>query len=77
MQKRGLVQISDESELKEIVLDVIQANSKEVEKYLAGKETLLGFFVGKVMDVTQRKGNPKIITQLVENELSKLKHKDI
>ena len=73
VQKRGLVQVSDETELNKIVLDVMQTYPVEVEKYLAGKETLVSFFVGKVMMITQKKGNPKIINQLVLSELQKLK----
>jgi len=46
---KGLAQISDASAIEAIVTKVLDANPAEVEKYLSGKETVLGFLVGQVM----------------------------
>jgi len=73
IKKRGLAQVSDESFLKNIVLDVIQSNPSELEKYLSGKDKLFGFFVGQIMRATKGKGNPKVINQLLREELNKKK----
>jgi aspartyl-tRNA(Asn)/glutamyl-tRNA(Gln) amidotransferase subunit B len=73
VKKLELGQVSDESELQKIVLEIIQSNPNEVEKYLAGNEKLIGFFVGQIMRATRGKGNPKVVNQLLKDELNKLK----
>jgi len=65
IQEKGLVQISDEGALSEAVERVIAQNQKEVAEFKAGKEKLLGFFVGQVMKETKGKGNPKLVNELL------------
>ena len=50
--------ISDSSELEPVVERILAANPDKVEQYRAGKEGLLGFFVGQVMRETRRQGEP-------------------
>ncbi len=71
VSKRQLSQISDKAELQKIVAEVIRTNPEEVAKYLAGKEQLIGFFVGQVMRETKGKGNPKVVNELLRNEMKK------
>ena len=73
VKKQGLGQVSDEGDLQKIVLEVINSNPTELEKYLAGKDKLFGFFVGQIMRATRGKGNPKVVNQLLKDELNKLK----
>jgi aspartyl-tRNA(Asn)/glutamyl-tRNA(Gln) amidotransferase subunit B len=65
IQEKGLVQISDEGALSEAVERVIAQNQKEVAEFKAGKDKLLGFFVGQVMKETKGKGNPKLVNELL------------
>ncbi len=65
IEEKGLVQISDEGALSEAVERVIAQNQKEVAEFKAGKEKLLGFFVGQVMKETKGKGNPKLVNELL------------
>jgi len=58
--KKGLVQISDTSELEKIIDEVIAASPKELEQYRSGKTKLLGFFVGQVMKKTNGRADPKV-----------------
>ncbi len=69
VEEKGLTQISDESALEAEVDAVIAANPGEVEKYRAGKEALLGFFVGQVMKRTGGKANPKRLNEIVRAKL--------
>ncbi|HHM23935.1 MAG TPA: Asp-tRNA(Asn)/Glu-tRNA(Gln) amidotransferase subunit GatB [Bacteroidetes bacterium] len=71
VQEKGLAQVSDESELRKIVGQVIEQNPKEVEKFLAGKEQIIGFFVGQVMRQTRGRANPKVVNALVRELLEK------
>ncbi len=70
IEKKGLVQISDEGELEKHVDAVISANPGEVEKYRGGKAGLLGFFVGQVMKATRGKANPALVNKLLKEKLN-------
>lgn len=65
IKEKGLVQISDEGALREIVLKVIEANPKSVEDYRNGKERAIGFLVGQVMKETKGKANPQMVNKLL------------
>jgi len=67
--QEGLVQISDEGELRAIANRVIAANAKSVEDYRAGKEKALGSLVGQVMKETKGKANPQLVNQLIADML--------
>ncbi len=69
VEERGLKQISDEGAIKGIIEQVISQFPQEVERYRAGEEKLLGFFVGQVMKATKGKANPKLVNQLLREAL--------
>ncbi|MBW2557249.1 MAG: Asp-tRNA(Asn)/Glu-tRNA(Gln) amidotransferase subunit GatB [Deltaproteobacteria bacterium] len=70
VEEKGLVQISDTTELEKIVEEVLEANKKQLEQYRAGKDQLFGFFVGQTMKATGGKANPKIVNELLKKKLS-------
>ena len=59
----------DESELKNIIQSVLDANESVVEQYKAGKTTVIGFLVGQTMKQTQGKANPKELQVLIAKML--------
>jgi aspartyl-tRNA(Asn)/glutamyl-tRNA(Gln) amidotransferase subunit B len=65
----NLAQISDESELATIVRSVVEAQSDAVAQYRAGKTASLGFLVGQVMRATGGKASPKVVNDLLRQEL--------
>lgn len=65
VKERGLTQISDENIIIETIKEIITKNPKEVERFRAGEEKLLGFFIGQVMKTTKGKANPKIVNELL------------
>ena len=65
VKEKGLAQVSDESFIQEIVTKVIEGNPAEVEKYLAGKETLLQWFMGQVARATKGKADPNVTKELL------------
>ncbi len=65
VEQKGLIQISDEGAIKEIVSKVIEANPKSVSDYHAGKDKALGFLVGQIMKETKGKANPQIVNKLL------------
>lgn len=72
VEEQGLVQISDEGALKQIVNDVIAANPQSVEDYKAGKKQSIGFLVGQVMKQTKGKANPPMVNKLLTEVLESL-----
>lgn len=66
---RGLQQITDTSEIDALVDAAISANPQQCEQYRAGKEKLLGFFVGQVMKASGGKANPAQLNALLKEKL--------
>jgi aspartyl-tRNA(Asn)/glutamyl-tRNA(Gln) amidotransferase subunit B len=62
-------QITDAGDLEPLVDQILAANPQQVESYRAGKEGLLGFFVGQVMKETEGRANPKLVNELLREKL--------
>jgi glutaminyl-tRNA synthetase len=69
VESKGLVQISDPSQISPIIDEVIAKNPDNVEKFKAGNTKLLGFFVGQVLKATGGKANPQVVNKLVAEKL--------
>ncbi|MEX0919375.1 MAG: Asp-tRNA(Asn)/Glu-tRNA(Gln) amidotransferase subunit GatB [Parcubacteria group bacterium] len=69
-EKNGLIQKSDEEELKKIVEEVIRENKSVVEDYKKGKEASLQFLVGQSMKAMNGGGNPVVLKKLLTELLS-------
>jgi aspartyl-tRNA(Asn)/glutamyl-tRNA(Gln) amidotransferase subunit B len=61
--------VADVSELEPLVERILASNEEQVAAYQAGKEGLLGFFVGQVMRETQGKADPKVVNELLREKL--------
>ncbi len=70
IEERGLVQLSDTGEIDRIIDEVIAGNPSQLEQYRAGKEALMGFFVGQVIQASKGKANPKIVNERLKAKLS-------
>ena len=71
IENKGLVQVSDKSEIDNLINTVLQENSKMVDEYNNGKERLFGFFVGQVMKISKGKANPNVVNKLLKDKLAK------
>jgi aspartyl-tRNA(Asn)/glutamyl-tRNA(Gln) amidotransferase subunit B len=69
IEAKGLKQITDSGQIEQIIDEVIAANPKQVEQFKAGKDKLLGFFVGQVMKQTQGKANPGQVNKILMAKL--------
>jgi len=69
IEAKGLKQITDSGAIEAAVDDVIAANPEQVEQFRAGKEQVLGFFVGQVMKATRGKANPGQVNQILRDKL--------
>ena len=71
IQDKNLVQISDESQIKEMVLEVLSENQESVDSFKAGKDRAMGFLVGQVMKKSKGKANPPLVNKVLMQELKK------
>lgn len=72
VKAKGLVQLTDESQILEAVQKAIQENTKSVQDYLSGKKTAVTYLVGQVMKVTKGRASPKMVNELLAKELDRL-----
>ena len=69
VEEQGLLQISDQQELQDVVREVVRENPDEAQKYRQGKKKLLSFFMGQVMKKTKGQANPQVVNELLQQEL--------
>ena len=69
IESKGLKQITDTGAIEAIVDEIIAANPEQVEQFKAGKEKVLGFFVGQCMKASKGKANPGQLNQLIREKL--------
>ena len=71
IEAKGWVQISDEGAIKEVVMQVLEANPQSIADFKAGKDRALGFLVGQAMKATKGKANPQMLNKMFLEELNK------
>ena len=69
IESRGLQQLSNATELEKVVSQIIDDFPDQVRQFRDGKEKLLGFFVGHVMQATAGRANPKQVNEILQREL--------
>ncbi len=70
VKERGLMQISDDSVLEELINEIVQKHPKQCAEYQSGKDSLLGFFVGQVIKASKGKANPQKVNALLQQRLT-------
>lgn len=68
--ERGLVQISDEGALAEMVDGVIAEHPGPVRDVRAGKDRAVAFLVGQVMKRSRGRANPEVVNRLLRARLN-------
>ncbi len=71
IEEKGLIQINDEAELKNIIEGIIAKNPQAVEDFKKGKSNSFQFLIGQIMTVTKGKANPQAINKLLGGALTK------
>ena len=69
VDREGLVQVTDTGLIEAAAREAVEKNAKQAEKYRAGQESLLGFFVGQVMKTTGGKANPAAVNEILKKLL--------
>jgi aspartyl-tRNA(Asn)/glutamyl-tRNA(Gln) amidotransferase subunit B len=69
VEERGLVQVTDIGAIEAALDAVIAANPDKVAEVRAGKDKLLGWFVGQVMKSTGGKANPQVLNDILRKKV--------
>lgn len=69
VEARNLAQVSDEGFIQETITRILNENPKEVEQYLAGKESILQWLMGQVARATKGKADPNVTRELLVKTL--------
>ena len=67
IEENNLHQVSDQSELEQIVKNVLEQNPQIRELFSKGKTNILGFAVGQCMKMSKGKGNPQMLKDMILN----------
>ncbi|RPH39967.1 MAG: Asp-tRNA(Asn)/Glu-tRNA(Gln) amidotransferase subunit GatB [Desulfobulbaceae bacterium] len=64
VKENNLGQVSDEKEILKIVEEILAENPVQVEEIRRGKEKLMSFFVGQLMQRMKGKANPAMVNDI-------------
>jgi len=70
VKTQGLIQISDEVELEEIVKKTLDNNPQSIEDFKNGKDRAIGFLMGQIMKETKGKANPQMVNKMLLEKIN-------
>lgn len=70
VEEKGLLQVTDETEIEKIIKKVVSENEKAVEDFKKGKENAFQFLVGKVIQESRGRANPQVVNKLLNKHLT-------
>ena len=70
VKEQGLIQISDEGALEEIVEKILDANPQSIEDFKNGKDRAIGFLMGQIMKETKGKANPQMVNKMLLDKIN-------
>ncbi|WP_163970962.1 Asp-tRNA(Asn)/Glu-tRNA(Gln) amidotransferase subunit GatB [Oceanobacillus halotolerans] len=71
VKEKGLVQISDEGQLTEIITKILDENEQSITDYKNGKDKAVKYLVGQVMKATKGQANPPMVNKILLQEIEK------
>lgn len=69
VKESGATQITDDSAIRPIIVEVLASNAEVVERYKSGQVSVKGFLVGQIMKQSQGRANPGIVNKLLDELL--------
>ncbi|MDH5508197.1 MAG: Asp-tRNA(Asn)/Glu-tRNA(Gln) amidotransferase subunit GatB [Anaerolineae bacterium] len=66
VEAEGLAQVSDSGAIRAVCAEVIAENPEQVASYKNGKEALIGWFVGQVMQKTRGQADPNLARETMQ-----------
>lgn len=75
INKQNLHQINDKEELLTLICEVMDENEEQVRQYIEeGNTYVYNFFIGKVMQKSNRQANPNMSLEIIKEELERRKN---
>lgn len=71
IEELGLVQITNNTKLQEIINNVLNNNQESVNDYKNGHENALKYLMGQIMKESKGQANPKLVNELLIENLKK------
>ena len=72
VEEQGIAKVSDRSALEPLCQQLVKQYVEQARSVKAGKKSVLGFFVGKVMKETRGSADPRLVSELFEALISEL-----
>ena len=69
IKEQGIENITDDTEIRNVVKEIINANPDSVNDYKNGHDRAIKFLMGQVMKETKGKVNPKLAMDILQEEL--------
>ena len=69
MKDQGIENITDDSEIREVIKRIISENPESVEDYKNGHDRAIKYLMGQVMKETKGKANPRVAMEILTSEL--------
>jgi aspartyl-tRNA(Asn)/glutamyl-tRNA(Gln) amidotransferase subunit B len=70
-EENNWIQESDNTILKDLILQALEKYPEKIQEYKNGKKGLIGLFMGEVMKISKGKADPKITNKLLRDILEK------
>lgn len=70
IEAKGLRQVSDSSQIAEMVQAILAANPDQVAEYLGGKTGLINYLFGQIMRAAKGKANPQVVRDELTRQLN-------
>lgn len=71
VEERGLVQISDQSQLEDMVEEILDQNPQSIEDYKNGRDRAIGYLMGQIMKASKGQANPQLVNQILREKIDK------
>jgi aspartyl-tRNA(Asn)/glutamyl-tRNA(Gln) amidotransferase subunit B len=72
VKDEGMMQITDENKIEEIVNEVLSENSEQAKDYDPSNPKALDYFIGQIMKKTRGKANPSIASKIMKEKLDNM-----
>lgn len=69
IQENGIENITDDTEIRNIIKEIIEENEESVNDYKAGHDRAIKYLMGQIMKKTKGKVNPKMAMDILIEEL--------
>jgi len=66
--KHNMSQISDTHELSDLVDKILIENQVQFDEFKSGNDKVIGYLIGKVMQASKGKANPKLVKEIIESK---------